>query len=288
MRRFPPRAVIRRLLPEPTVHAPDSNRMTPVQPAALRRAAAVALCLVSLLAAWSPAGAGAHDPVSPSTSRSLAEDPWEPINRKVQGFNDGLDVAVFGPVTHLYLRAPNDVRRGLGSAVRNLREPRWTLNALAQGHGHQAAVSAARFATNSTVGVLGLVDVAERVGLAPQPADFGQTLGRYGLRPGPYLVLPILGPHNVRDAVGRLVDTLTDPVSLAAGGLGTTFGGSRLAVSALDYRADADPALAALSDAADPYVVMRSAYLQQRDALVRQARGEDEALPDFPSETPAP
>ena len=239
------------------------------------------------LAVWLSMGASvaAAEPSIPPD----AADPWEGLNRGVARFNQGLDEAVFAPITHAYLAvASPSVRRGLGSVVGNLREPRTTLNDLAQGRFNRAGVAASRFAVNSTIGLLGVFDVAARGGLANQPADFGQTLGRYGVRPGPYLILPIIGPHNVRDAFGRLIDTVTDPVSLVAGSVSTPFGATRLGASALNYRADVDPAMAALTDAADPYVVMRSAYGQRRSYLVREATGEAETLPDFTAESPTP
>jgi phospholipid-binding lipoprotein MlaA len=236
------------------------------------------------------AGSGAHAaPAQTAESGVQPYDPWEGLNRRTYGFNAGLDRHLFAPITHGYLRAtPAPVRRGLSSVVDNFREPRTVLNDLAQGHLGLAGRSASRFVVNSTLGVLGVFDVATPMGLAESDADFGQTLGRYGAEPGPYLVVPVLGPHNLRDALGRLVDTMADPIGLLAGGVTTPFGATRLAASALDYRADADPALAALDDATDPYATLRSAYGQRRAYLVRGARGETEILPDFDGLTDEP
>jgi phospholipid-binding lipoprotein MlaA len=142
-------------------------------------------------------------------------------------------------------------------------------------------VTASRFLINSTVGGLGFFDVGGKLGLEGHEADFGQTLGRYGSGSGRYLVLPLMGPTSLRDAAGGLVDTMTDPVSLATAGGSKTFGRVRSSLTAVDARASADGLIRALDDAADPYAMMRSAYLQNRADMVRQARGGAQVLPDF-------
>ena len=241
-----------------------------------------------LLVAIGP-GARAQDlaDAEPRPTATLS-DPWEGLNRQTYGLNTGLDRAVFAPVTRGYVAVtPGPLRRGLGLAFDNLREPRIVINSLAQGYPRRALRSAARFAINSTVGVVGLFDVATRAGLPVQIADFGQTLGRYGVRPGPYVMVPILGPHDVRDLVGRVVDSLLDPASQVFGGLTTKFGIVRQLETGLDYRSGAEPALKALDDAADPYATARSAYSQRRAYIVRQATGEAETLPDFDEDTGA-
>lgn len=246
-------------------------------------------CCLAVIGALVSSAAGAVQPertVGDVTSAPApvaeANDPWVALNRRTFDFNTRLDRGVFAPVTHAYLRGvPAPVRRSLGDVVDNLREPRTCLNDLAQGRLSPAATSASRFVVNSTVGVLGLFDVASRTGLPQHRADFGQTLGRYGVRPGPFVMLPILGPHNVREAVGRLVDAAIDPVGLLVGGLTTEFGATRLAATGLDYRAEADPAIRALDDATDPYVTLRTAYSQRRAFVVREATDEAETLPDF-------
>ncbi|MCK5908872.1 MAG: VacJ family lipoprotein, partial [Caulobacter sp.] len=105
------------------------------------------------------------------------------------------------------------------------------------------------------------------------------------------LYVPLMGPLNVRDGVGRALDIVTDPVSLYVGGLDTDFGKARTGVTIVDLRAATDPAFQALKDASDPYVTTRSAYTQYREASVREAAGEAEVLPDFdapPPEAPPP
>jgi phospholipid-binding lipoprotein MlaA len=260
--------------------------------AAVRRIASGILALGVLTAASTAQAApepAAEPPATPVAGGAAPYDPWEGVNRRTYGFNAGLDRYLFAPITHAYVHvAPAPVRRSVGSALDNLREPRNAINGLAQGRPGLAGRATSRFVVNSTIGVLGLFDVATPMGLKAGEADFGQTLGRYGAQPGPYLVLPVLGPHNLRDALGRLADSLTDPFDLVVGGPTTTAGATRLGASALDYRAAAEPALSALDDATDPYATLRSAYMQHRAYDVGEARGEAETLPDFDAPNDAP
>ncbi len=220
-------------------------------------------------------------------------DPWERFNRRSYAFSMGLDQRVVAPIVRGYARlTPRPVQRALGNVLANMREPRITLNDLLQGRPQRAGVAASRFLVNASVGLLGAFDPAARWGLQRHPADFGQTLGRYGVGPGPFLYLPLIGPIDVRDGVGRLVDAATDPVSLVAGGVGTAFGGARLAASAVDARATLGPQLETLNtQATDPYAATRSVYAQRRGYLVREAAGKQDVLPDFepaPDTSPPP
>ncbi|MES2723133.1 MAG: VacJ family lipoprotein [Pseudomonadota bacterium] len=220
------------------------------------------------------------------------KDPWRRFNRGSYAFNGFLDRALIGPIARAYMKiTPSPVRRGLARVVDNLREPSTVINAGLQGRPKRAVTAGARFVINSTVGVLGVFDVASRAGLERSRADFGQTLGRYGVDAGPYLYLPLVGPLTLRDGVGQVMDALTDPISLATGGLGSDFGAGRLGVTALDYRSSADATLEAIAqDATDPYATIQSAYLQNRESVVREATGAAEILPDFdtPPDMPAP
>lgn len=253
-----------------------------------RRFAAAGLVVAASLLAFAPT-ALAQDQTPPSTA---VDDPLEGFNRGSFKFSMGLDKAVIGPIAHGYMAVtPKVVRNRVSSAVYNLGEPNTVMNHLLQGKPKRAVRSTTRFAVNSTVGVLGLFDVAAKMGLPPRGADFGQTFGVWGAKPGAFLYVPVMGPLNVRDGIGRALDFVTDPVSLYVGGLESDFGKVRAGVTVVDIRAQADPAFDALKDAADPYVTARSAYTQYREAFVREATGEAEQLPDFdtpPPETPAP
>lgn len=211
-----------------------------------------------------------------------AYDPLQGVNRASYGLSMGLDRAVIGPVTHGYMAVtPKPVRNRVSSVLYNLGEPATALNDILQGRPKRFGVTTSRFLINSTIGVLGLFDVAADMGLPSHDADFGQTFGRYGVKPGPYLYIPVLGPSSFRDGVGRALDFATDPVGIIGGGYTTTFGATRLGTTVLDTRAGADNAFRALDDATDPYATVRSAYGQHREAFVREATGKAQVLPDF-------
>lgn len=209
-------------------------------------------------------------------------DPWQGVNRQAFAIGMSLDRHIVGPIAHGYVRVtPMPIRHRIGAAAYNLGEPGTALNDVFQGHAGRAATTASRFVINSTVGLLGLFDVAAGLGLEGHYSDFGQTLGRYGAHPGPFVYIPVVGPLDLRDGIGRIVDLLTDPVALIAGGVTTPFGASRSGLTVLDRRATGDGAFKALDDATDPYATTRSAYMQRREFLVRDASGQTAMLPDF-------
>lgn len=229
---------------------------------------------------------------APAVDQGLTTyDPLEGFNRGTFRFSMGLDHAVLRPIAHGYMAVtPTTVRHRVSSVIYNLGEPSTALTDILQGHPKRFGVTTSRFLINSTVGVLGLWDVAAKMNLPSHDGDFGQTFGRYGVKPGPYLYVPVIGPSNFRDGLGRVLDFLTDPVGIVGGGYTTTFGATRLVTQTVDTRARADNAFRALDDATDPYVTARSAFGQYREAFVREATGEVQALPDFDdtSSEPAP
>jgi phospholipid-binding lipoprotein MlaA len=218
-----------------------------------------------------------------------AYDPLHGFNRASFGLSMGVDRVLLRPIAHGYMAVtPKPVRNRVSSVVYNLGEPSTALNDVLQGHPKRFGVTTSRFLINSTIGVLGLFDVAANMGLPSHDADFGQTFGRYGVKPGPYLYVPVIGPSSFREGVGRVLDFVTDPVGIVGGGYTSTFGATRLAVQTVDTRSNADGAFRALDDAVDPYVTARSAYGQYREALVREATGEVQALPDFDDSSAEP
>ena len=231
-------------------------------------------------------------PAPPAAAAPAASDPLEGLNRASFKLSMGVDRALLGPIAHGYMAVtPKVVRDRVSAAVYNLGEPNTFMNHVLQGRPKRAVRTTTRFVVNSTIGVLGLFDVAAKMGIPPRGADFGQTFGVWGVKPGAYIYVPVMGPLNVRDGVGRALDVVTDPVSLYVGGFETDFGKARTATTIVDLRAQTDPAFQALKDAADPYVTARSAYTQYREAFVREATGEAEELPDFdapPPETSKP
>ncbi len=240
------------------------------------------LLAAALAAACAPAAAMAQTQLAEASVNGRPYDPLERANRGVYGFSMGLDHAVLSPIAHGYMAAaPKPLRNRVSAFVYNRSEPGTVINDGLQGHPRRATRAAGRFVLNSTVGLLGLFDVAARAGIPAHDADFGQTLGRYGFQAGPYLYVPVIGPLDLRDGLGRVVDTVTDPVSLFTGGIGTAFGATRTGLNALDTRVQTDGAFRALEDATDPYATARSAYTQHRVFVVQQATGEVSDLPDF-------
>ncbi len=139
----------------------------------------------------------------PADSGNDPRDPIESFNRQVFEFNEVVDRAVLKPVAQAYeFVLPEPVRDCIGNIFSNFREPSNAVNNLLQGKPIDAVSDTCRFVVNSTVGLLGCFDPARQMGLEKHNEDFGQTLGRWGIGSGPYLVVPILGPSTVRDAIG--------------------------------------------------------------------------------------
>ena len=143
-----------------------------------------------------------------------AEDPWHNVNRKVYAFNKVIDNALLSPASRAYAAVtPDPVEQGVENFFNNLSEIGNFANHLLQGKPAQAINDAGRLVVNSTVGVYGLFDVAAYFGMYSQAEDFGQTLGYWGVESGPYVVLPLLGPSNLRDSVSLAVDNKLDPLA---------------------------------------------------------------------------
>lgn len=178
------------------------------RPAVLRFGAIV--LAASLLTAC--ASAPTDDPEALAEYNEI-NDPLEPVNRVMFEFNRGVDTLFLRPAGTFYkAMMPPPLQELVHNFLNNLKSPVILLNDVLQGEGTRAGDTLARFAINTTVGVLGFGDPATKMGFSRHGEDFGQTMGVYGMGEGPYLVLPIFGPSNPRDAVGKVVDTLTDPI----------------------------------------------------------------------------
>jgi len=215
-----------------------------------------------------------------AAGRGATTDPFESVNRKIYKVNDTLDKAILKPVATGYKAvAPSPVQDGVRNFFSNINDVIVIVNDLLQLKFAQAASDTGRFAANSTVGLLGLVDVASRMGLPKHNEDFGQTLGVWGLDTGPYLVLPLFGPSNTRDGVGLIGDFTLDPVSYVDP-TGIRLGLS--GVRTVDTRANLLRAGGLLDQAAlDPYTFLRDAYLQRRRSLVYDGSPPLEDFEDF-------
>jgi phospholipid-binding lipoprotein MlaA len=246
--------------------------MPPSAAPARRRAArwgALALVLLGS-AAQAAEGTAAPNP-----------DPLERMNRATYKFNDFFDRHLARPVARGYRAVvPAIARRGIGNFFANLAYPTVIVNDVLQGKLRNAAGDTTRFVVNSLMGIGGIADPATDMGLVAHDEDFGQTLGRWGVRPGPYLVLPFLGPSDVRDAPGRYVDHFSN-LTYFVNDDSTRY--SLLAVNLIDTRTSLLAADEALQAAFDPYALMRNAYLQRREYLVRDGQVQDDGY-DEPTE----
>lgn len=242
--------------------------------ALLRRASLPALACAVLLAG--PAAA------QPGTDMRNP-DPYEHWNRRVFGFNQSLDAHLLRPAALAWRRVvPSVIREGLRNALSNLGEPVVFLNDMIQFRADDASVSLQRFVVNSTAGIAGVADVAKAHGRPHHDNGFGTTLGRYGLGPGPYIYLPVLGPGDGRDLFGSGVDTLLNPRTWIGYSARTATGVAETVSGGLNLRADADGELQTLrATSTDEYATLRSLYLQNRQAQIRGEAVDVNALPDF-------
>ncbi len=216
-----------------------------------------ALAVLALAAAAGCATNGDTDP----------RDPWEPANRAIYRFNEGFDDALLRPVATAYRDTlPEEVRGRVRNFFANIADLFIGLNNMLQGKFEDGVTDWARFAFNSTFGLLGLHDIASDGGLEKHNEDFGQTFGRWGVGDGPYVVLPILGSSTLRDAVGTGIEIWTDPIGDFRP---IEVRNSAVVLRGVNTRADLLDASRILEEAAlDKYVFQRDAYLQRRRSLI--------------------
>jgi phospholipid-binding lipoprotein MlaA len=224
-------------------------------------------CLFLLLATpLTGCGTASDDPAEQATIED-ANDPFEPVNRYFFEINYAFDELVFKPFAGWYrLMLPEFARDRVADVLRNVNEPVTLANDLMQGEWERAGDTAARFAINTTLGVVGLFDVAQHWGLRHHSEDFGQTLAVWGVAEGPYLMLPLLGPSTVRDGASRLVDAYFDAFSYLAALEGITYAmTTRRVLEGLELRSRNLETVDALrAGSLDYYASLRSVYLQNR------------------------
>jgi len=203
-------------------------------------------------------------------------DPLEPVNRVVWDFNwEVLDAYILRPVTVAYVTVmPQFARTGLFNAAQNLEEPANLTNNLLQGKVDDGLDSLARFLINSTVGLLGTIDVASKIGLDRKEEQFGETLGVWGIETGPFLMLPFLGPSDPRSFTGDYVDGFAFPMSLLDGGLNF----ARLGISILETRAQLLDQEAQIEQAVDDYAFLKNAYFERLEFRVTDGKSGDKAI----------
>ncbi|WP_374631840.1 VacJ family lipoprotein [Ferrovibrio sp.] len=227
-------------------------------------------CLLSvgLLAGCASAPA---DPQARAAAEAI-NDPLEPFNRAMLEFNKIVDHFVLKPVMLVYQIVPPPVREGVHSALENLRSPVVLANDLLQGETERAGNTVSRFAINSTVGLLGFWDAADKwFGIQGHSEDFGQTLASWGVAEGPYLVLPLVGPSNPRDAFGLAVDSAADPLNWYLRNIDEDeWIYTRLGLTVIDSRTEVGDTLDALERTSlDFYASLRTIYRQRRADEIR-------------------
>lgn len=194
-------------------------------------------------------------------------DPLEPFNRGVYRFNDAVDTAVVKPVATAYVEVtPQPVRTGVNNFFSNLGDLWSTFNALFQLRPKEAGENLMRFSVNTVFGLGGVLDIASEAGIPRTKIDFGQTLGRWGVPSGPYVVLPLLGPSSVRDTGGLVVDLAADPLNQLDNKANRN---ALWALEVVDIRAGLLGASNVLEEAAlDKYSFTRDLYLNRRQSQV--------------------
>lgn len=241
--------------------------------------------IVVLLSLLSSACAG-----TPPAAQASHADPWERVNRGTHRFNNAVDRAVLKPVATAYRdHVPQPVRTGISNVLDNLEQPRVIANQFLQGKLFTGLQDTGRFLLNSTFGVAGIFDLATRAGVDKHDEDFGQTLGVWGVPSGPYFVIPLLGPSTARDAPGRYVDAFNLTGELFGNEIEfleeDAFVYSRIALSAIDSRAELLTLDRMREQVFDEYVFIRDAWLQRREYNVRDGDVPEEApLEEFPDE----
>ena len=195
------------------------------------------------------------------------KDPIEGFNRAMFGFNEGLDKVIIRPVATGYEAVlPSPIQTGVANFFSNIADLMIGVNNLLQGKPAQAASDAGRVLVNTTIGFLGIIDVASSMGMEKHEEDVGQTFGRWGVDDGAYIVLPFFGPRNVRDTVGLVFDVATDPVS-HVDHIPTR--NVLLATRVVSDRAELLKADKVIEEAAlDKYSYVRDTYLQRRRSLI--------------------
>ena len=228
-----------------------------------------------------------------SATNSFADtkDCFEKINRGVFSFNQGLDRAIFKPVAKGYSYLPNTIQEGVRNVTSNVSHTVTIPNHFLQGNFKNFYNDSGRFLINTTLGILGIFDPAEKLGFKKlDPEDYGQTLGFWGVGNGCYLMLPVFGPTTTRDAVGKVANTLLDPFYLTTVGdqtvLDNNFGDSTYYVERgfdnVDFRARNLKNFDTLEkNSVDLYSTVRSLYLQKRENLISNSSGSEDEWKNF-------
>ena len=215
-----------------------------------------------------------------SSNLKAAQECFEGVSRSIFKFNMAFDDVIMEPIAKGYNKLPAPIKTGTSNFTSNMATLLSIPNSLLQGNLKQAGHATGSFLVNSTVGILGIFNPAEKMGLKTHKEDVGQTLGAYGVGPGCYLVLPILGPSTVRDSFGLIADTFVDPfahVTIRENELLGISGNdldyfSVKGTTVVDFRADNDANLESLEkNSLDLYSSLKSIYLQDRENKIKNS-----------------
>ena len=220
-----------------------------------------------------------------STEIKASDECFEGTSRAIFKFNMALDNAIIEPIAKGYNKLPEPIKNGTSNFTSNIATLLSIPNHLAQGNVKGAGDATASFLINSTIGIIGLANPAEKLGLKAQKEDVGQTLGTYGVGPGCYFVLPVLGPTTARDSVGMVADTFVDPFAHVTWREKELFGSSGnqfdyLSVkgaTAVDFRADNEVNFDSLEkNSIDLYASFKSLYLQNRENKINNSSDNED------------
>ena len=210
--------------------------------------------------------------LAPIVHAANEDDPWEPMNRAIFGFNETLDRYTLKPIAEGYQKVlPDPVQRSVKNVFNNMGDVRNLVNSLLQGKVYNAGVDTSRLLFNTTFGVFGLFDVATPMGLQRNDEDFGQTLAAWGIGSGPYLVLPLLGPSTVRDGLALVPDSYTVPYRYIDD---VPARNSTFALDIVQRRVSLLPLEKMITG--DRYVFVRNAYLQNREFRINDGQVDDD------------
>lgn len=219
---------------------------------------------------------------------AASSDPFEGFNRRMFSIEEVLDRHLFEHVARGYGSAPSPIRSALRNWARNIGEPVVFVNDVLQGRIGTAARTLTRLVINTTFGVAGFVDVAKKNHLPRHDNSFGTTLGRWGMPPGPYLFLPLVGPTTVRDGFGGLADIGLDPLTYTHFDGRTEIGIATTVIEGLSARVEGAEDLARIRQTStDPYATLRSYFLQNRQTEITGKAAEIDTLPEFDVPPPA-
>ena len=248
----------------------------------------LAIILLSIFLLTFNANAGSDGEIDLNQGQSTdVKDCFEKLNRATFALNQGLDKAIIKPLATGYKKLPDPIQKGTGNAVKNLSNLITIPNNVLQGDIKLALINSGRLVINTTLGLLGTIDVANKMGFPKyEKEDYGQTLGAWGVGPGCYLVLPVLGPSNLRDAAGSFVNVLGgDPWYNVSSHGNNEFLSDKIyltskALSGINFRAENMASLENLeTNSVDFYATVKSLYSQDRENKIKNSqRGKVEVI----------